>query len=95
MNFQKAIQLNQTKYIRLDISQCRGCWKCVEICPKQVLGKVQKGPHRRVQIVFSDNCTGCKKCVNACKHKALEYLIIPNVRNNLVNSANELIHPQK
>ncbi|MCX6064716.1 MAG: 4Fe-4S binding protein [Chloroflexi bacterium] len=82
MSFQRTIQQTQTKFIRLSANRCKGCWKCIEACPKQVLGKIRKGPHRRVQIEISDNCTGCKKCVNVCKYDALEYLIIPKTKGD-------------
>lgn len=45
---------------------CIGCWKCMDACPKQVLGKVKFLWHHHAKISNSDACIGCMKCVKVC-----------------------------
>ena len=45
---------------------CIACWKCVEACPRQVLGKVKVLWHRHVKVANAGACIGCGKCVAAC-----------------------------
>jgi len=63
-----------TKYISIHTGLCEACWNCLEVCPNQVLGKLEFGPHRHIRIHASENCKGCKKCVEACPHHAIEYV---------------------
>ena len=53
--------------LRLLIDRCRGCGKCVPLCPEKALtisdGLVQ---------VDRAKCTGCGKCTSACWFDALQ-----------------------
>jgi ferredoxin len=63
-----------TKFIQVDTRVCEACWKCIEVCHKQALGKVDIFGHRHVKIVDADSCAGCLKCVKACDHAAITAL---------------------
>ena len=60
-----------TKYIQLDSRKCEACWKCLEVCPNNVIGSVNLLWHKHALIIGSDNCTGCSKCIKACEVKAI------------------------
>jgi NAD-dependent dihydropyrimidine dehydrogenase PreA subunit len=63
-----------TAYVRLDRRACQACGRCVETCPKGVLGMIRMGPHRHAKIAAADACTGCLACVKACETGALTAL---------------------
>jgi len=63
-----------TKFISFNSHNCEACWKCVEACTQNVLGKIEVFNHRHACIDEPDNCTGCRKCVNACGFNALSYI---------------------
>lgn len=46
---------------------CMACWKCVETCPKKVIGKTRV-LHRHVMFRNADACIGCGKCMKICPH---------------------------
>lgn len=56
----------KTDYIVANPRACIACWKCVETCSKQVLGKVSFLWHKHVVISYPDDCIGCKKCIKVC-----------------------------
>ena len=60
-----------TKFIQLDTRACEACWKCVEVCHKHALGKVDILGHRHARIADADSCAGCLKCIKACEHGAI------------------------
>lgn len=69
----------ETKYVRLDPRFCEACWKCVDACPLDVLGKIDMGEwHRHVRIRDAEACNGCKKCVRVCDTGALTYIYVPH-----------------
>ena len=55
-----------TEFIDFIPKGCISCWKCVEACPKNVIGKIEVLFHRHAILVDADACIGCKKCVKAC-----------------------------
>ena len=57
-----------TPYILANTSRCEACWKCIETCHKQVIGKVSFLWHKHIVIKAGENCTGCKKCIKTCPH---------------------------
>jgi NAD-dependent dihydropyrimidine dehydrogenase PreA subunit len=61
----------ETGFIVLDARVCGACWKCVEACPRQVLGRLTVLFHRHARIVAPDACIGCLKCVGVCETGAL------------------------
>ncbi len=58
-------------YIRLDTSRCKACWKCVQVCPQGVFGKVDILFHRHALIKRMENCKGCLLCLNSCPNQAI------------------------
>jgi 2-oxoglutarate ferredoxin oxidoreductase subunit delta len=57
----------RTPYIWANPRKCSACWKCVETCPKQVIGRVGFFWHRHIVFRYASDCTGCKKCFQACR----------------------------
>ena len=65
------IRVLQTEHIALDPHKCEACWKCVEVCPKQVLGKLRILWHKHAKLFHPEACIGCKKCVKACQYGSI------------------------
>ena len=62
---------NSTKYVRLDTPLCQACWKCVEACPNDVIGKIEFIFHKHSRIDHAEMYKGCQKCVKACPQQAI------------------------
>jgi Fe-S-cluster-containing hydrogenase component 2 len=77
---------NRTKYIELDTKKCQACWKCLEVCPEHVFGKVSVFRHRHARIDNADACKGCKKCVLDCPSGAIRYTYLHPNRKSRVKS---------
>ena len=60
-----------TPYMLLVPHNCEACWKCVESCPKTVIGKVNFLMHKHAKIINVDACIGCMQCFNVCEYKAI------------------------
>ena len=60
-----------TPYILLNPHICKACWKCVKLCPRSVIGKVDFLIHKHAKIKKADACIGCMKCFNVCEYKAI------------------------
>ena len=54
-----------TGYVALDRHACDACWRCLEVCPSDVFGKV--GLQRHAVIRDRGACTGCIVCVEECR----------------------------
>lgn len=63
--------LHFTRYIALDTHKCIGCFKCVEVCPKNVIGKINFLGHKHALILRTNDCIGCYKCVGVCESGAI------------------------
>jgi len=61
----------KTKYIQIESSKCKACWKCIENCPKHVIEKVNILIHKHSHIADSNVCIGCLKCVRICEYNAI------------------------
>jgi NAD-dependent dihydropyrimidine dehydrogenase PreA subunit len=70
-NHNRTSRHGTTMHISLNTHLCRACWKCVESCPKGVLGKVDFLFHKHARIDKPDECKGCLKCVKACPEQAI------------------------
>lgn len=67
-NFEKKMSRIQTSYILIDTRRCEACWKCIDTCSKQVIGKISFLWHRHIVIQNGENCIGCNKCIKICPH---------------------------
>jgi len=66
----------RTAYILLDTGKCKACWKCLEKCSNNVIGRINLPWHKHARISNDSICTGCLKCVNACAFNALSVISI-------------------
>ncbi|MFQ6063871.1 MAG: DNA-directed RNA polymerase subunit D [Candidatus Bathyarchaeia archaeon] len=48
--------------IEIDKKRCDACGKCVDICPKRVLAKVNK----KIEVRNINECTLCQDCIDVC-----------------------------
>lgn len=55
-----------TEHISINPHGCIACWKCVEKCPKKVIGKVGFLWHKHAILKNADACIGCKMCIKVC-----------------------------
>lgn len=53
---------------RLHLDKCRGCARCVVICPTGALTPGDHGP----QVAHPDQCGGCGLCEDLCPKGAIE-----------------------
>jgi Fe-S-cluster-containing hydrogenase component 2 len=72
------------RYIQLQPRLCKGCWKCVEICPSDEFFKNNWAPRPHVHIQDMDTSNGGKKFVCVCDQAALEYIYIPGTKQEKV-----------
>jgi ferredoxin len=56
----------RTAHVWTNIRNCVACWKCIDACPKQVIGKVGFLWHKHIVLKNPENCIGCKKCIQIC-----------------------------
>lgn len=55
-----------TPYLLVIPKQCIACWKCLEVCPQNVLTRVGFLWHKHIKIKNPENCIGCNRCVAVC-----------------------------
>ncbi|HIU47044.1 MAG TPA: RnfABCDGE type electron transport complex subunit B [Candidatus Fimadaptatus faecigallinarum] len=78
-----AIHINDQRLAVVDPDKCRGCRKCVSVCPRGVLqmlpvnypvmrvcSAMEKG--KAVRDACSAGCISCGKCARGCKFGAIE-----------------------
>jgi ferredoxin len=82
-----------TKYIKLDNSRCQACWKCVESCSNDVLGKAILFKHRHAHVDYAEACKGCKKCIHSCPNNAISYTYVSPTRE-LYNEQDGYCNPR-
>ncbi len=68
---------------QVDPDRCRGCGRCVEICPFEAVGLVQNADGSFTSRVYRHNCVGCGGCVGRCPVTALD---VPYFSNRLLES---------
>jgi 2-oxoglutarate ferredoxin oxidoreductase subunit delta len=60
-----------TEFVEINSRSCEACWKCISVCPNEVIGKIDIIFHKHSRISKPDKCTGCMKCVKVCEYKAI------------------------
>jgi len=68
--FEKSRRV-QCGCIQIDTENCKACWKCIDACPNNVIGRINMPWHKHAKIVNRNNCIFCLKCVNACDFDAV------------------------
>ncbi len=68
---------NTTNCLIIERDHCRGCFQCIDACPRGVLGKMHLPGHRHVHVDHAERCIGCFQCLKVCPehtiHKRSEY----------------------
>jgi NAD-dependent dihydropyrimidine dehydrogenase PreA subunit len=59
----------RTAHVWANPRNCIACWKCIDTCPKQVIGKVGFLWHKHIVIKNAEDCIGCKKCIQVCPNR--------------------------
>ncbi len=73
---QRLFKNKQAKaaFITLDTKKCVACWECIDICPQNVIGRINLPWHKHAKLSNQDACIGCMKCVKVCKAKAISQI---------------------
>jgi adenylylsulfate reductase subunit B len=58
--------------ITIDQKKCRGCGKCQQVCPGNLLTQNDKG---KACIQQPKDCWGCTSCVKECAYQAIYYYL--------------------
>jgi ferredoxin len=66
---------------RVDPDRCRGCGRCVDVCPFDAIHLEENGRGTYVAEVLRYNCVGCGGCVGLCPVTALD---MPYFSNRLL-----------
>jgi ferredoxin len=62
-------QIVKTAFVWVNPRNCNACGRCLDACPKQVLGVDGFFWHRHVVLENPDACNGCKNCLHVCPRK--------------------------
>lgn len=64
-------------YIVIDRDRCKGCYFCIEFCPRGIITKSED--HNKLGYfpacmddAQKEKCTGCKTCAVMCPDTAIE-----------------------
>jgi ferredoxin len=66
----------RTPYVWANHGKCVACWKCIDVCPKKVIGKVSFLWHKHIIIKNAENCIGCKNCIKICPQEVFSEQMI-------------------
>lgn len=60
----------------IDSEKCKGCYLCVDVCPKKILKKSGEYNSKGIYpVVFEENsakvCIGCAMCAKRCPDMAI------------------------
>lgn len=61
----------KTAFVSIDTSKCIACWKCINLCPRKIIRKIDLPWHKHIIFDSADLCSGCYRCVFICKSNAL------------------------
>lgn len=65
---------SSTAYVKINFRKCNSCWKCIEVCPQQVIGITSFLWRKNAVIVNPQACIGCNKCIQVCDFNAISEL---------------------
>lgn len=57
------LNTTHTAHVFINSSKCVACWKCVDTCPEQAIGKMKVLWHKHIVFRKPENCSGCIKSV--------------------------------
>ncbi|MCF0143772.1 MAG: 4Fe-4S binding protein [Firmicutes bacterium] len=63
--------------VKLDPGRCKGCYLCVDVCPKGVLIPSTELGAKGFEIVHLDEtkeCIGCGRCFTMCPDYCIEII---------------------
>jgi len=63
--------------IAVDLDQCKACGICIELCPKDVFDRDEKG---YPLVARPEDCTICRFCEQHCPDFAIEVAELPGER---------------
>jgi adenylylsulfate reductase subunit B len=58
--------------ILIDSQKCKGCGKCRQVCPGNLLQADNSG---KTVMGYPKDCWGCTSCVKECDHYAINYYL--------------------
>lgn len=56
-----------TAHVAMAPQRCIACWKCIDACPKGIIGKSGRIWHTHVIFKDAASCTGCCTCIRTCQ----------------------------
>ena len=60
----QEIQITPQKKLVVNVSWCKACGICMELCPRDVLGEEEVT--RKVILIAPEKCNGCGLCELSC-----------------------------
>lgn len=74
-----------TAHVTMNPHRCMACWKCVDKCPKNVIGRAGFLWYRHAAFKNSGACIGCKRCIKTCPNGVFSESgsQIPSFRENI------------
>ena len=54
--------------LKYDASKCKGCGRCVEVCPHRVFSM----EHGKANLIDKDACIECGACMKNCPFEAIK-----------------------
>lgn len=67
-------ELTNKAFVMLDTKKCEACWKCIDVCPNNVIGRINLPWHKHIRFANGSKCIGCMKCVKICMTGAISKL---------------------
>lgn len=64
--------------IEVNIERCKGCERCNDACPSQIIGMSQKlnaKGYKYAMVSDDSRCIGCRLCAISCPDVAIEVLV--------------------
>ena len=64
--------------IEVNIERCKGCERCIDACPQNILGmskKLNNKGYKFAVITDEPRCIGCCQCAIACPDVAVEVFV--------------------